>query len=86
MLSSNSLNKLKQLLAVMISNQAEATSPFRTLLKKEVQCKLKKLQLSALRKLKLPVTTTSGINIFDRNLMIRLKTDASSEGLGALLK
>ena len=69
-----------------IPNLAEVTSPLCTLLKKEVKFNLEKPQLGAIRKLKLLVTTTPYLKIFNRNLQTRLKTDANSEGLGALLE
>ena len=69
-----------------ILNLAEVTSPLRTLLKKEVEFKLEKLQLDAIGKLKLLVTTTPCLKIFNPNLQTRFKIDASSEGLGALLE
>ena len=61
-------------------------SSLRTLLKKEVEFKLENPQLEAIGKLKLLVTTTPCLKIFNPNLQTRLKIDASSEGLGALLE
>ena len=55
-----------------------------TLLKKEVEFKLKKIQLDAIRKLKLLVTNTPCLNIFNPNLQTHLKSDTWSEGSGAL--
>ena len=69
-----------------IPNLAEVTSPLRTVLKKEVEFKLKKSLLDAIGKLKLLVTTTPCLEIFNPNLQTRLKIDASSERLGALLE
>ena len=69
-----------------IPNLAEVTSPLRTVLKKEVEFKLKKSLLDAIGKLKLLVTTTPCLKIFNPNLQTRLKIDASSEWLGALLE
>ena len=88
----NSVNELQQFLGMItylgkfIPNLAEVTSPLRTLLKKEVEFKLEKSQLDAIGKLKLLVTTTPCLKIFSPNLQTRLKIDASSEGLGALLE
>ena len=62
------------------------TSSLRTRLKKEVEFKLENRQLEAIGKLKLLVTTTPCLKIFNPNLQTRLKIDASSEGLGALLE
>ena len=73
-------------LGKFIPNLAEGTSPLCTLLKKEVEFKLEKPQLDAIGKLKLLVTTTPCLKIFNPNLQTRLKIDASSEGLGALLE
>ena len=69
-----------------IPNLVEVTCPFLTLLKKEVEFKLEKPQLDAIRKLKLLVTTTPSLKIFNPNLQTRLAIVASSEGLGALLE
>ena len=88
----NSVNELQRFLGMItnlgtfIPNLAEATSPLRTLLKKEVESKLKKPQLNAIGKLKLLLTTTPCLKIFNPNLQTRLRIDASSEGLGALLE
>ena len=43
-------------------------------------------QLDAIEKLKTFITSAPILNIFDPNLPRRLKTAASSEGLGAVLK
>ena len=61
-------------------------SPLCTLLKKEVELKLEKTQLEAIENLKLLAATTPCLEIFNLILQIRLKIDASSEGLGALLE
>ena len=88
----NSVNERQQFLGIItylgkfIPNLAEVTSPLRTLLKKQVEFKLEKPQLNAIGKLKLLVTTTSFLKTFNPNLQTRLKIDASSEGLGALLE
>ena len=88
----NSVNERQQFLGIItylgkfIPNLAEVTSPLRTLLKKQVEFKLEKPQLNAIGKLKLLVTTTSFLKNFNPNLQTRLKIDASSEGLGALLE
>ena len=86
----NSANELQRFLGVItylgkfIPNLTEVTSPLRTLLKKEAEFKLEKPQLDAIGKLKLLVTTTPCLKIFNPNLQTRLKIDAGSEGLGAL--
>ena len=73
-------------LGKFIPNLAEVTSPLRTLLKKEVEFKLEKTPLDSIGKLKLLVTNAPCLKIFNPNLQTRLKIDASSEGLGALLE
>ena len=88
----NSVNELQRFIGMItylgkfIPNLAEVTSPPRTLLKKEVEFKLEKSQLNAIGKLKGLVTTTPCLKIFNPNLQTRLKINASSEGLGALLQ
>ena len=69
-----------------IPNLAEVNSPLCTLLKKEVEFKLENPQLDAFGKLKLLVTTTPCLKIFNLNLQTSLKMDTSSNGLGALLE
>ena len=89
---SNSVNELQWFLGMItyvgkfIPNLVEVTCPFLTLLKKEVEFKLEKPQLDAIRKLRLLVTTTPSLKIFNPNLQTRLAIVASSEGLGALLE
>ena len=88
----NSVNELQRFLGMItylgnfMPNLAEVTSPLRTLLKKEIEFKLEKPQLDAIGKLKLLVATTPCLKMFNPNLQTRLKIDASSEGLGALLE
>ena len=67
-----------------ISNCAEVI--FANLLKKEIKSKLEKHQLDTIEKLKLLVTTTACLKIFNPNLQTTLKLDAISEGLGAILE
>ena len=92
MLLPNSVNELQRFLGMItyfgkfIPNLAEVTSPLCTLLEKEVLFKLEKPQLDAIGKLKLFVTTTPCLKILNPNLQTRLKIDASSEELGALLE
>ena len=81
----NYTNKLQPFLGMIkylrkfIPNLAEVTSRLHTLLKKEVKFKFEKPQLDAVRKLKLLVTTTPSLKIFNPNLQTRLKISASSE-------
>ena len=54
--------------------------------KEKVDFRLEKPQLYAIGKLKLLVTTTQCLNIFNCNIQTRLKIDPSSEGLGNILE
>ena len=67
-------------------SRTDVTSSLRTMLNKEVEFKLQKPQLDANGKLKLLVTTTPCLKIFNPNLRTKLKIDLSSEGLGAFLE
>ena len=73
-------------LGKFITNLAEVTAPLRALLKKDVAFNLKKLQLDAIEKLNRLITSAPILKIFNPNLPTRLKIDASSEGVGALLE
>ena len=73
-------------LAKFIPNFAEVNARLRVLLKKDVVFKLQKSQLDVIEKLKTLITSAPILKSFDSNLPTRLKTDASSEGLGALLE
>ena len=73
-------------LGKFITNLAEVTAPLRALLKKDVAFNLKKLQLDAIEKLNRLITSAPILKIFNPNLPTRLKIDASSEGVEALLK
>ena len=69
-----------------IPNLAEVTAPLWVLLKKGIAFSLQKSQLDAIEKLKTSITSVPILKIFNPNLPTRLKIDASSEGLGALLE
>ena len=73
-------------LGKFIPNLAEITAPLRALLKRDVAFKLQKPQLDAIEKLKILITSAPILKMFDPNLPTRLKIDASSEGVGALLE
>ena len=73
-------------LGKFIPNLAEVTAPLRAILKKDVAFNLQKSQLDAIGKLKTLITSAPILKIFDPDLPTRLKIDASSEGLGALLE
>ena len=73
-------------LGKFIPNLAEHITPLRNLLKKDVVFKLQKPQLDAIENLKTIVTSAPYLKIFDSKLTTRLKTDASSVGLGDFLE
>ena len=73
-------------LGKFIPNLAEVTAPFRALLNKDIVFNLRKSQLDAIEKIKTLITSPPILKFFDPNLPTRLKIDASSEGLGALLE
>ena len=52
----------------------------------DVAFNLQKPQLDAIEKLKILITSAPILKMFDPNLPTRLKIDASSEGVGALLE
>ena len=72
--------------AKFVPNLSQMTAPLRFLLKKDVQFILQKPQIDAIAELKCLITTAPCLKFFNPNLPTRLKPDASSEGLGALLK
>ena len=55
-------------------------------MKKDVAFNLQNPQLDAIEKLKALITSAPILKLFDPNVQARLKTDASSEGVGALLE
>ena len=69
-----------------ITNFAEVNFTLRTMLKKEIEFKFRKPHLDATGKLKLLIETIPCLKMFNPSLQSHLKTDASSEGLGALLE
>ena len=73
-------------LGKFIPNLAEHAPPPRNLLKKGVVFKLQKPQFKAIENLKTLVTSAPCLKIFDSNLPTRLKTYASSVGLGTFLE
>ena len=72
--------------AKFVPNLSQMTAPLRILLKKDVQFILQKPQIDAIAELKCLITTSPCLKFFNPNLPTRLKPDASSEGLGALLE
>ena len=73
-------------LGKFIPNLVEVTAPLRALLKKDVALNLQKTQLDAIEKLKTWTMSVHILKIFDPNLPSRLKIDASSDWVRALLK
>ena len=69
-----------------IPNLSQITSPMCELLRKEVIYKIDIPQIEAIKKLKELVTSASVLQFYDSNLPLRLRTDASSEGLGAMIE
>ena len=69
-----------------IPNLSEVTAPLRILLGKDIEFMMEKPQVQAIDNLKRLVTTAPTLNFFDPNRATRLKTDASSAGLGALIE
>ena len=87
-----SLTELQRFLGMVnylgkfIPNRAGITALLQALLKKSVVFNFQKPQLDATEKLNTLITLTHIPNIFDPNLPTRLRIDASSEGIEALLK
>jgi hypothetical protein len=73
-------------LAKFVPNLSQITTPLRDLLKKDVHFDLQQPQLDAIEELKRLITSPPCLRFFDPNLPSRLKPDASSDGLGALLE
>ena len=87
-----SVNEVQRFLSMVnylgkfIPNLTEHITPLRNLLKKDVVFKLQRPELDAIENLKTIVTSAPCLKIFDSKLTTRLKTDASSVGLGAFLE
>ena len=73
-------------LGKFIPNLSQITSPLCELLRKEVIYKIDIPQIEAIKKLKELVTSAPVLEFYDSNLPLRLRTDASSEGLGAIIE
>ena len=69
-----------------IPNLAKETSPLRLLLKKENEFVMQEPQVAAVNKLKKLITESPVLRFYDPNNEIRLRTDASLEGLGAMVE
>ena len=89
-----SVNELQKFFSMInnlgkfIRNLSGYTIPLHNLLKKDVFFEIQKPQLDTIetRNLKVLVTSAPYLKIFDSKLPTRLKTDASSVGLGAFLE
>ena len=87
-----SVNDLQRFLGMnnylgkFIPNLTKHATPLHNLLKKDVVFKLQMPQFDTTENLKTLVTSAACLKIFDSNLPILLKTDASSVGLGAFLE
>ena len=73
-------------LGKFIQNLSQITSPLRDMLKKNVIFDLQQPQMTAIQEIKKLITSPPCLKYYDPNLPTRLKPDASSEGLGALLE
>ena len=73
-------------LGKFIPNVDEHTTPLRNLFKKVVVFELQKPQLDAIKNLQPLGTSAPCLKIADPKLSTRLRTDASSIGLGSFLK
>ena len=69
-----------------IPNLSKVTAPLRLLLNNDIEFLIQKPQLDAIAELKRLVTSAPVLQFFNPNNPSRLKTDASSEGLGALIE
>ena len=73
-------------LGKFVPNLSQITAPLRDMLKKDTIFDLQQPQLNAIQKLKQLITSPPYLKFYNPNLPTRLKPDASSEGLGALLE
>ena len=84
-----SINELQRFLGVVnylgkfVPNLPEHNTPLPNLLKKDVAFKVQKPRWDTIENLKTLVTSAPCLKIFNSKLPTRLKTDASSVGLGA---
>ena len=67
-------------------NLSEVTAPLRLLLNNETVFSIQKSQKESIDELKRLATTAPILLFFNPNNLTRLKTDASSDGLGALIE
>ena len=87
-----SVNELQRLFSMVNylgkfnPNLTKYTTPLGNILKKDVVFELQKPQLNANVNLKTLETSAPFLKIFDSKLQTRLRTDATSVGLGAFLE
>ena len=73
-------------LGKFLHNLALLTAPLRQLLQKDIIFHLETPQIEAISRLKSPVTSGTVLQFYDPDLPLRLRTDASTEGLGAMIE
>ena len=73
-------------LAKFIPKLSAETAPLRLLLQKEYEFVIQKPQLIAIDRIKALITSAPTLQFYDPNKPTRLRTDASMEGLGAMLE
>ena len=73
-------------LGKFLPNLASVSAPLRCLLENDIEWALEKPQRKSFNELKRPVTESPVLQIFDPNLPIRVTSDASKDGLGAVLE
>ena len=71
-------------LGKFIPNLATITAPLRELLLKDICFVMKNPQIDAFEKLKEICSSEAVLKFYNPNLQLRVRTDASSEGLGAI--
>ena len=73
-------------LGKFIKNLSSITAPLRDLLQKDVLFRMEKPQIDAIGRLKEIVTSHAVLKCYDPTLPLRVRTDGSTEGLGAILE
>ena len=73
-------------LGKFIPDLSTISTPLRDLLKKDIIFNMEKPQIEAINKLKEIITSEPVLKFYDPNLEVRIRSDASTEGLGGLLE
>ena len=73
-------------IGIFIPNLSDVTAPLHLLLGNDTEFVMQQPQLQAIHTLKSLVTTSPVLQFFNPNCATRLRMDASSEGLGALIE